>query len=422
MLNNEIKQKRYWILITLMIAGEIVFLLPFVVIRIFRPTFLKVFEISNLELGSAFSVYGIVAMISYFWGGPIADRFAAKKLIIVSLLLTAIGGLYMALIPSMGGMMVLYGFWGISTILLYWAASIKAIRAYGGEYTQGWAFGIVDGGRGLIAAILGSVSVLFFDAFLSVEAELATPNELSKALSQIIYLFIGLVVFSSVLVVLAFPREEVVSKNTAPILSLKGVAAALKHRTIWLQGFIVLCAYVGYKTTDDFSLYASDVLGFDDVKAARLATLSFWVRPFAAFGIGWLGDKWKASRTISISFGVIILGSLIMASGVLQNSIGIWIILTIAITSIGIYGLRGVYFALFKESDVPMKYIGSAAGIVSLIGYTPDVFFGPLMGYVLDRSPGVTGHQHLFLILAVFAALGWLASVRFQKTITKPTS
>lgn len=420
-IENKLKQRRYLVLITLMIIGEIVFLLPFVVIRIFRPTFLKVFEISNLELGSAFSVYGIIAMISYFWGGPIADRFTAKKLIIISLLLTAMGGLYMALIPSISGMVVLYAFWGMSTILLYWAASIKAIRTFGGEQTQGWAFGMVDGGRGLIAAILGSVSVLLFDTFLTVEAEQATLTGLSKALSQIIYLFIGLVVFSVFLVWMVFPQEKE-SKGTGPKLSLKGVLAALKHRTIWLQGFIILCAYVGYKTTDDFSLYASDVLGYDDVKAARLATLSFWVRPIAAFGIGWLGDKWKASRAVNISFAVIVLGSVILASGILQDSIGLWIIVTIALTSIGIYGLRGVYFALFKEADVPIKYIGSAAGVVSLIGYTPDVFFGPLMGYILDRSPGIAGHQHLFMVLTGFALMGWVASLQFQKTVAKQST
>ena len=120
-------------LVILMLVGELVFLLPFVVARIFRPTFLKVFEINNLELGTAFSLYGIIAMISYFAGGPIADRYSPKRLIILSLLLTSLGGLFMALIPSIYGLTLLYGFWGLSTILLYWAASVKATREFGGE-------------------------------------------------------------------------------------------------------------------------------------------------------------------------------------------------------------------------------------------------------------------------------------------------
>lgn len=138
------KISRALIFIALMIAGEVVFLLPFVVARIFRPTFLKVFEINNLQLGTAFSVYGIIAMVSYFAGGPIGDRFSPGKLMTTSLLLTAIGGFFMALIPSLLGLTLLYGFWGISTILLYWAAYVKAIRQFGGSNTQGMAYGLVD--------------------------------------------------------------------------------------------------------------------------------------------------------------------------------------------------------------------------------------------------------------------------------------
>ena len=62
----------------LIIAGESVFLLPFVMARVFRPTLLEVFDLTNLELGTAYSVYGIVAMAAYFFGGPLADRFPAR--------------------------------------------------------------------------------------------------------------------------------------------------------------------------------------------------------------------------------------------------------------------------------------------------------------------------------------------------------
>ena len=120
------KSYKPFIIITLLIAGESIFLLPFVIARIFRPTFLTVFDITNLQLGSAFSVYGILAMASYFLGGPIADRFLPKKLMTFSLFTTALGGLLMATIPSIFILTILYGFWGITTILLFWAAFIKA--------------------------------------------------------------------------------------------------------------------------------------------------------------------------------------------------------------------------------------------------------------------------------------------------------
>ena len=70
---------RHWLTIfALILAGEAVFLLPFVLPRVFRPTMLEVLGISNLELGLAFSVYGVVAMISYLPSGPLADLFSSK--------------------------------------------------------------------------------------------------------------------------------------------------------------------------------------------------------------------------------------------------------------------------------------------------------------------------------------------------------
>jgi nitrate/nitrite transporter NarK len=74
------KKGRSITLITLVIAGEAIFFLPFVLARIFRPTLLDHFGITNTEIGIWFSVYGIVAMISYFLGGALADRFSGQGL------------------------------------------------------------------------------------------------------------------------------------------------------------------------------------------------------------------------------------------------------------------------------------------------------------------------------------------------------
>ena len=406
--------KKALILFTLMLSGECIFILPFLVTRVFRPTFLKVFEINNFELGSAFSLYGIVAAVSYFFGGPLADRFGPRRLMSFSLIVTAIGGIIMSTIPSLAILTLLYGIWGMTTILLFWAAFIKATRAIGGHENQGKSFGAVDAGRGFIAALLASISVLLFDYFLTSQTELATMAELSQALGYVILLFSSLTAFSAILIWLFIPstseNPELVHK-----LSLENVKEVLKRRSVWLQAFIVLCAYVGYKCTDDFSLYASVVLGYNDVDAAHVGTISFWVRPFAAIAAGFVGDRFLHSKTITVCFAIVIVGSGLISSGIINGSAEMFIILTIACMSVGIYGLRGLYFALFEEAGVPLYLTGSAVGVVSVLGYTPDIFFGPLMGYVLDASPGLTGHQHLFGILFVFAIIGFCISINFKQ-------
>ena len=61
----------------LIIAGEMIFALPFHTQRFFRATLMDAFGITNTQLGDMFAAYGVVAMLSYFFGGPFADRYSA---------------------------------------------------------------------------------------------------------------------------------------------------------------------------------------------------------------------------------------------------------------------------------------------------------------------------------------------------------
>jgi hypothetical protein len=72
-----------------------------------------------------------------------------------------------------------------------------------------------------------------------------------------------------------------------------------------------------------------------------------------------------------------------------------------------------------KEGDVPVAFTGSAVGLVSVLGYTPDVFMGPMMGYLLVSSPGPLGHQHVFLMVFGFAIIGLGASMLFSHITRK---
>ena len=58
---------------------------------------------------------------------------------------------------------------------------------------------------------------------------------------------------------------------------------------------------------------------------------------------------------------------------------------------------------------------GTAIGIVSIIGYSPDIFATPLYGYLLDTYPGIQGHQFIYLILGAFSIIGIFATLKFKK-------
>ena len=107
--------KRIALMLTLIVAGELVFGIAFNVPRFFRPTMLEAFSFTNTQLGDLFAVYGVTSMLAYFPGGALADHFSARSLITASLFSTSIGGLYMATFPGALGMTVLYGYWGATT-------------------------------------------------------------------------------------------------------------------------------------------------------------------------------------------------------------------------------------------------------------------------------------------------------------------
>ncbi len=402
-----------------MFAGEAAFFLPFVLARVFRPTLLDVFGITNLQLGAAFAVYGVVAMAAYFFGGPLADRYSARRLMAAALGLTGVGGVWLLFLPGPGVMRLLWAWWGLTTVLLFWAAMIRTTRLWGGRSMQGRAFGWLEGGRAMLAAAVASVSVWVFSLALPGEAaETLTLAERSEAFRVVILVFTLMTLLAAVLVWFVVPEGRRRNPEHAA-WSRDGIKAVSRMRMVWLQAGIVVCAYAAYKATDDFSLLARDVLAFDDVAASSIGTLALWLRGAVAIAAGYLGDRLDSSRVILWGFAVLTVGCVALATGAVSGGVAWMVVSSILVTSIGVYAVRGLYFTLLEEGAIPRMHTGSAVGIVSVLGFTPDVFMGGVMGFLLDRSPGALGHQHVFAVVAAFGVFGFLIAFAFRRAVTR---
>jgi sugar phosphate permease len=393
-------------MLALVIAGELVFGLAFNVPRFFRPTMLDVFGLTNTELGDVFAIYGIGAMIAYFPGGAVADRFSARSMITVSLLATSIGGLYMATIPSAGEMKLLYGYFGISTIFLFWGALIRATRDWGGSKAQGVAFGILDGGRGLVAASAAAIGIVILSLYLPDNARLATPEEREAGLQAVILFYSSLTFLAGVFAWFAIPKEK--RASDVEFNPLNGMGTVLRRPIVWAQAAIIVCAYCGYKGLDNYSLYAVQVLGMDEVEGALLATYGAWTRPVAAVLAGLIADRFNATRSIGVMFIMLGIGYGTWSMAAPSGSGVAIIYVNFFMTYIVVYALRGIYFALLEENRTPKFLTGAAVGLISLVGYTPDIFFAPITGRILDANPGIVGHQNYFLFLAGVSFAGVL--------------
>jgi len=414
------KKAPWYFLLLLILAGESVFILPFVLSRVFRPTVLEAFHLDNLQLGLCFSIYGIVALVSYLFGGPIADKFPPRKLIAIALWMTALGGLAYATFPKYEVLKVLYGYWGFTTIFLFWAPMIKATRVWGGTNSQGKAFGLLDGGRGLVGALFGAMGVLIFSVFASSEASELTTLESRIAFKQVILVSSGIVSIVGVFVWFFMKLDQ----ETERTISLEKITSSqikevLRLPSVWLLMIIILCAYVGYKITDVFSLYAQDVMLYDQVKSAQVGTFLLFVRPVIGILIGIVADRTQTTFWLVISFVISLLGAIVFALGLITASATALFFISILVVAAGVYAARSLYFAVMQKGKIPLALTGTAVGLISLIGYTPDIFAGPAMGYLLDNSPGISGHQHVFWMLAIFSGIGSIAAWYYYRLYKK---
>ena len=319
--------------------------------------------------------------------------------------------------PSYLILQILWGYWGFTTVFLFWGAMIKATRVWGGSKNQGEAFGLLDGGRGLVAASMGTLGVLIFSVFLTNDIELASLVERKNAFRYVI-LFLSFIVFVTgilVIVLMETSQEGVINKNASLIPNIKSV---LKIPSVWLIMFIIISAYVGYKVTDIYSLYASDVMDFDNLEAANIGSLQLYLRPLVCLLIALFANKKSYIHLIIIGFIIMLIGALIFSLGIVQVDMNYVFFFSLIVVATGTYAIRALYFSLMQEGHVPLVLTGTAVGVISVVGYTPDIFASPVIGYLLDTYPGILGHQYVFSMLVVFSIIGLWTSLKFSKLVS----
>ena len=388
----------------LILAGEMIFALPFHTQRFFRPTLLEAFDLSNTQLGDMFAAYGVTAMICYLAGGPFADRYPARSLLAGSLVLTAIGGLYMATFPGALGLTVLYGYWGVTTIFFFWAALIKATRDWGGSTSQGAAFGILDGGRGLLAAVFGVLAVTILALYLPNETARVTDVARQAGLRSIILYYSAITLLAAGIVWIIIPHSETtVREGHNPFANLPTV---IRRPLIWVQAGVIICAYCGYKGLDNYALYAVQVLGMNEIEAAKLATYGAYIRPIACVTVGLVADRFDSARSIGVMFIMMAASYSVLTVATPETVALNTIYANLIVTFFAAFALRGVYYALLEETKTPKHLTGTSVAVIAFVGYTPEAFFGPITGRILDANPGVQGHLNFFAFLAAIAVIG----------------
>jgi sugar phosphate permease len=408
--------QRYARLSVLILAAGAIY--PLLYLRqTFEITILESFAISAAQLNQCYSILGVLFVVTYLPSGWLADRVAPRLLMSFALAFAGLLGVWFSMMPSFDALRLIFAGWGVATGLTFWGALIKATAMLGKPEEQGRFFGILDGGRGLLEAMLASMAIALFFYLTS-----TVGSSSAEALRVVIWMYVSLMLVLSPIVfftVKSSQRQESKLAETPATSSLfadiKTIAA---KQEVWLAAICILTGYQLFWATYSFSAFMQTHHGLTAVAVGSITTVKLWMRPIGAATAGFAGDFFNRERVLGglMLFAAIALAGLV----VLPTSAGKVALLGI-VMAIGIltYAVRGIYWSTLESCQVSNRVKGLAIGIISLIGYSPDVYLPMINTAIREQFPGKLGYEIYFSGIAVFGLLGAFAAWRLGVIVAR---
>jgi nitrate/nitrite transporter NarK len=382
------------------LAASVIYSAPYLR-QLFKTSLLEAFSLTEAQLGNLSSTYALACLICYIPGGWLADRVEARKLLVIALFASAASYAWYATIPSYEELLVIYASWGVIGVGILWAAMFKQVRLLGGGDEQGRLFGSLEGARGLFEAILLTVGSFIFGLFATRELGMINVIVLYTVCSAILG------------VVLMFWKPKIAAESPADRETIRwsDLLIIVRQPSIWLLCIILSALYHVFWATIECPSFA-ETGGFEMTLAAAtaLGAAKLWMRFPGGILAGVVGDRIGNPLTMIWLFTLSIVACLYLA---LMPTTPDWawtlwvFIFPFALLA---YGLRGVFWALLYNCPIPTRVLGTAIGVVSIIGYSPDAYVPQVAAWLHTNYDTTTAYQGFFAYVAAVSAVGMIAS------------
>ncbi|WP_066497565.1 MFS transporter [Abyssisolibacter fermentans] len=400
--------KQWMTLLAICIAGGVIFKIAYLRDVYYVPM-KEVFNVTNTELGWMMTAFAVTQFLCYLPGGWLVDVFPVKLLIPLSLITTGALGFYLATYPPFTMVLVIQSLFGVTITLLFWEAMIKGVRMLGTQSEQGRLFGLLEGGRGLFSTVVSFASLFVFSKF----------GEGKMGLQATIIFYSCVLVLLGILTYFLIEKNEVEGKINAKE-ALKGLINVAKLPKVWVAGCIIFFGYSFYNGLGYLTPYLTEVYGMSVKMGAALSIVRTYLIAFLAAPIGgMIADK--MGSTISYLKVALITGALLTAIYFfVPAGSSVWIVVSVMIVLAAvIMTIRGTYYATTDEMEIPIILAGAAAGILSIVGNTPDLFIFTLYGSFIDKYPGIHGYHLVFAWMIGFAVLGLISCILLTHILKK---
>ncbi len=406
---SQEKFKKYFQFFLVVLAAGSIY--PLIYLKSgYQETILQVFNMSNAQLNSMYSILGWVFVFGYIPSGILSDRFSAKKLLAISLFFTGLGGLWFAQIPSYEYVMAIFAIWGFFSVFTFWSAHMKIVKLLATEKEQGTFFGVLDGGRGVVEALLASLALFIFSGVLGNSLEIVDK---ASALIAVIYMYSGVLLVTSVLVwifvqddkkVLALDADKKEAVKS-PAFKFSELGDLFKNKKVYLMGGIIFMGYAVFWTYYYLSWFLEVYVGIDPVAVAGTMVIFVWMRPVGGMIGGYLADK---IGRVTVQIGALTgAAACLIAISVLPVTGNASLFSPIIIVlGIFLYTIRGTYWSLLGDLNLNALIIGTAIGAVSFLGYLPDIMLPTFNTFLWATFGDLGGFNAYFLSSAALGLIG----------------
>ncbi len=388
--------KRYLMVLVLTFSC-ITYLTPYMCYDFYNQ-FLEAYHLTDGQMGTLMTFFGLTAMPGYLFGGWLADKFNPKKMVVWSCFLTAVVSVAVAFTSNFTVLVILYFCYGITGITMNWGAYLKLVRMLGDDDEQGRLFASSD------------IAYSLFTLFLTYCVLAVTATVLENTTMG----FKGaLLIYSALTVIIGIGINILIpSKSKAELdhidssedrINFKLLGKVLTMPFTWYLGLFTLGYFIFRSTITYINPYLTDVYGVSIVFATAFAsTIRLGMLMIMSPVGGYIRDKVLGGRATPIA--------LTGATGAMIFAIVINFIPQAAGLSYVVMGVAGLVmmFTCFTstclytpvaEGRIPIAMTGTVMGVASAIGYSSDIWLYNLCGNWLDKM-GNAGYANIWYFTA----------------------
>ncbi len=399
-----------WAVVAIISCGAYVVYLTYLARYSFYDQVIDGLKITNSQLGVLYGLYGTTATIAYFPGGVLADKVRVKYLATLGFAMSAVLTFWYSLAPSYGQLKVIFLLFGLCTTFIFWGIRYKAIRLVSTEENYSTNIGISYGIVGVVGLVISFISIAIFEMF----------DDPTAGFHTVLMFFAVINAVFAVLSFLFIPKFADEFETECKKFNLNEVVQALKHPGVWLTTLCMFFVYTVY-TSLAYTVSFLTAIGATAAIASIVGTIrTYGTSLFSSPVVGGIAEKKTPSKTIVVCTAITAGCLIVMTAAPKGAGFIIPSVVLIIVLSFFLNGAYGVTSSMLTETNVPVAIFGSASGILSVIGFIPDMFVSPIVGSWLDTYDTAGAYTRIFAVLAVSALLALVCAyaVRVYKKKT----